>query len=104
MSWRVDSFTVCLCGIPPLLVVKKYSAGRLVPIFMFCFGSASFIQPGIHNFASLFVLNKLLGILQNPMLPEVASSISQRFRPDVSWRAELAPSVLHPPFAAHFQV
>lgn len=66
----------CLSGVPLMLLVKKYSAGRVVPILMFGFGAVSLIQPGIQNFGGLFVLRMLLGIFEAPMLPAVVYYLS----------------------------
>lgn len=66
----------CLCGIPLTLVIKKYSAARVIPILMFGFGSLSMIQAGVINFGGLFGLRMLLGIAESPMLPGVVFYLS----------------------------
>lgn len=66
----------CLCGIPLSLIIKRYSAARVIPMLMFGFGALSLIQAGVHNFGGLFALRMLLGIAESPMLPGVVFYLS----------------------------
>ncbi|CAO1612609.1 unnamed protein product [Parajaminaea phylloscopi] len=66
----------CLCGVPLALVIKRFSAARVLPILMLGFGSISLLTVAAHNFAGLMTLRLLLGICESPMLPGVVFYLS----------------------------
>lgn len=66
----------CLCGVPLSLVIKRFSAARVLPILMVGFGSISLLTCATTNFGGLMTLRLLLGICESPMLAGVVFYLS----------------------------
>ncbi|KAF8168136.1 MFS general substrate transporter [Crassisporium funariophilum] len=78
----------CLFGTPISLLVKKYSAARVLPLMMIGFGSMSLFAGVARNFSQIFAIRFFLGIFESAMLPGVVFYLSTFYK-----RNELASRV-----------
>ncbi|KAF8807368.1 MFS general substrate transporter [Phlegmacium glaucopus] len=78
----------CLFGTPISLLVKKFSAARVLPLMMLGFGSMSIFAAIAKNFSQIFAIRFFLGIFEAPMLPGVVFYLSTFYK-----RNELASRV-----------
>ncbi|KAJ3489365.1 hypothetical protein NLJ89_g11537 [Agrocybe chaxingu] len=72
----------CLFGTPISLLVKKFSAARVLPIMMVGFGSMSIFAGIAKNFSEIFAIRFFLGIFEAPMLPGVVFYLSTFYKRD----------------------
>jgi len=75
----------CLFGTPISLLVKRYSAARVLPLMMVGFGSMSLFAGIARNFSQIFAIRFFLGIFESAMLPGVVFYLSTFYK-----RGELA--------------
>lgn len=61
----------CLFGTPISLLVKRFSAARVLPLMMIGFGSMSLFAGIAKNFSQIFAIRFFLGIFESAMLPGV---------------------------------
>ncbi|KAF9475984.1 MFS general substrate transporter [Pholiota conissans] len=78
----------CLFGTPISLLVKKFSAARVLPMMMIGFGSMSLFTGIAKNFSEVFAIRFFLGIFESAMLPGVVFYLSTFYK-----RNELASRV-----------
>ncbi|KAH8835313.1 major facilitator superfamily domain-containing protein [Flagelloscypha sp. PMI_526] len=78
----------CLSGTPISLLVKRYSAARVLPCMMIGFGSMSLFTGIANSFSSLFAIRWFLGIFESAMLPGTVFYLSTFYK-----RTELASRV-----------
>ncbi|KAF9044567.1 MFS general substrate transporter [Hymenopellis radicata] len=78
----------CLFGTPISLLVKRFSAARVLPIMMLGFGSMSLFAGIAKNFSEIFAIRWFLGIFESAMLPGVVFYLSTFYT-----RGELASRV-----------
>ncbi|KAF8960992.1 MFS general substrate transporter [Flammula alnicola] len=78
----------CLFGTPISLLVKKFSAARVLPLMMIGFGSMSLFAGIARNFSEIFAIRFFLGIFESAMLPGVVFYLSTFYK-----RNELASRV-----------
>ncbi|KAK7468864.1 hypothetical protein VKT23_003364 [Stygiomarasmius scandens] len=78
----------CLFGTPISLLVKRFSAARVLPLMMIGFGSMSLFTSIATNFSQIFAIRWFLGIFESAMLPGVVYYLSTFYR-----RGELASRV-----------
>ncbi|TRM60192.1 major facilitator superfamily domain-containing protein [Schizophyllum amplum] len=72
----------CIFGTPISLLVKRYSAARVLPCLMVGFGSMSIFAAIAKNFSQIFAIRFLLGIFESPMLPGVIYYLSTFYKRD----------------------
>ncbi|KDR84954.1 hypothetical protein GALMADRAFT_260658 [Galerina marginata CBS 339.88] len=72
----------CLFGTPISLLVKRYSAARILPLMMIGFGSMSLLAGAATNFSQIFAIRFFLGIFEAPMLPGVVFYLSTFYKRD----------------------
>ncbi|ORY12509.1 major facilitator superfamily domain-containing protein [Clohesyomyces aquaticus] len=71
---------------PPIgMLGKKYGPHRVLPIMMFCFGSATLLSASVHNFAGMMTLRWFLGMAESAFFPLVIYYLTTFYR-----RGELA--------------
>ncbi|KAJ8487512.1 hypothetical protein ONZ45_g14312 [Pleurotus djamor] len=70
----------CLCGTPISLLVKKYSAARILPLMMVGFGSMSLLAAAATNFGEIMTIRVFLGIFESAMLPGVVFYLSTFYK------------------------
>ncbi|KAK0208244.1 MFS general substrate transporter [Desarmillaria ectypa] len=83
----------CLFGTPISLLVKRFSAARVLPLMMMGFGSYTLCTQGsmslfagiAKNFSQIFAIRFFLGIFESAMLPGVVFYLSTFYK-----RSELA--------------
>ncbi|TFK41194.1 MFS general substrate transporter [Crucibulum laeve] len=78
----------CLFGTPISLLVKRFSAARILPLMMIGFGLMSLFAGLAKNFSEIFAIRFFLGIFEAPMLPGVVFYLSTFYK-----RNELASRV-----------
>ncbi|KAK0478390.1 MFS general substrate transporter [Armillaria novae-zelandiae] len=78
----------CLFGTPISLLVKRFSAARVLPLMMIGFGSMSLFAGIAKNFSQIFAIRFFLGIFESAMLPGVVFYLSTFYK-----RSELASRV-----------
>ncbi|KAF9535440.1 MFS general substrate transporter [Crepidotus variabilis] len=78
----------CLFGTPISLLVKRFSAARVLPLMMVGFGSMSLLAGAATNFSQIFAIRFFLGIFESAMLPGVIFYLSTFYK-----RNELASRV-----------
>ncbi|KAF5374944.1 hypothetical protein D9758_000314 [Tetrapyrgos nigripes] len=78
----------CLFGTPISMLVKRYSAARVLPIMMFGFGSMSLFAGIAKTFGQIFAIRWFLGIFESAMLPGTVYYLSTFYQ-----RGELASRV-----------
>ncbi|CAK5280523.1 unnamed protein product [Mycena citricolor] len=61
----------CLSGTPMSLLVKRFSAARVLPILMVGFGSMSLLTAAAKNFSEIFAIRWFLGMFESSVLPSV---------------------------------
>ncbi|KAF8922586.1 MFS general substrate transporter [Mucidula mucida] len=66
----------CLFGTPISLLVKRFSAARVLPIMMLGFGSMSLFAGIAKNFSEIFAIRWFLGVFESAMLPGVVFYLS----------------------------
>ncbi|KAL1736998.1 major facilitator superfamily domain-containing protein [Schizophyllum commune] len=72
----------CIFGTPISLLVKRYSAARVLPCLMVGFGSMSIFAAIAKNFSQIFAIRFFLGIFESPMLPGVIYYLSTFYKRD----------------------
>ncbi|EPQ60669.1 MFS general substrate transporter [Gloeophyllum trabeum ATCC 11539] len=72
----------CLFGTPISLLVKRYSAARVLPIMMFGFGAMGLCTAAAKNFSEVFALRWFLGTFESAMLPGVVFYLSTFYKRD----------------------
>ncbi|KAF4606672.1 hypothetical protein EYR38_000726 [Pleurotus pulmonarius] len=70
----------CLFGTPISLVVKKFSAARVLPMMMVGFGTMSILAAVATNFGEIFAIRFFLGIFESAMLPGVVYYLSTFYK------------------------
>ncbi|KAF2738814.1 MFS general substrate transporter [Polyplosphaeria fusca] len=71
---------------PPIAMLgKKYGPSRVLPIMMFCFGSATLLSASVKNFAGMMTLRWFLGMAESAFFPLVIYYLTTFYR-----RGELA--------------
>jgi len=78
----------CLFGTPISLLIKRFSAARVLPLMMIGFGSMALLSSAAKNFSQIFALRFFLGIFESAMLPGVLFYLSTFYK-----RNELASRV-----------
>ncbi|KAF8632598.1 hypothetical protein AX15_001803 [Amanita polypyramis BW_CC] len=78
----------CLFGTPISLLVKRFSAARVLPVLMIGFGTMALFAGIAKNFSQIFAIRFMLGIFESPMLPGVLFYLSTFYK-----RNELASRV-----------
>ncbi|KAG5721499.1 hypothetical protein E4T56_gene13225 [Termitomyces sp. T112] len=66
----------CLFGTPISLLVKHFSAARVLPLMMIGFGSMALFAGLAKNFSQIFAIRFFLGIFESAMLPGVVFYLS----------------------------
>jgi len=69
----------CLFGTPISLLVKRFSAARVLPLMMIGFGSMSLFAGIAKNFSQIFAIRFFLGIFESAMLPGVVTTSSLQY-------------------------
>ncbi|PPR05718.1 hypothetical protein CVT26_008959 [Gymnopilus dilepis] len=72
----------CLFGTPISILVKRFSASRILPLMMIGFGSMSLLAGAAKNFEEIFAIRFFLGIFESPMLPGVVFYLSTFYKRD----------------------
>jgi len=72
----------CLFGTPISIIVKKYSAARVIPILMMAFGTMALLTGIAKNFSEIFALRWFLGVFESAMLPGVVYYLSTFYKRD----------------------
>ncbi|KZM23610.1 transmembrane transport [Ascochyta rabiei] len=71
---------------PPVgMLGKKYGPHRVLPIMMFCFGSATLLASSVHNWSGMMALRWFLGMAESAFFPLVIYYLTTFYR-----RGELA--------------
>ncbi|KAH8722503.1 major facilitator superfamily domain-containing protein [Phaeosphaeriaceae sp. PMI808] len=71
---------------PPIgMLGKKYGPHRVLPIMMFCFGSATLLAASVHNWSGMMALRWFLGMAESAFFPLVIYYLTTFYR-----RGELA--------------
>lgn len=71
---------------PPIgMLGKKYGPHRVLPIMMFCFGSATLLSASVHNWSGMMALRWFLGMAESAFFPLVIYYLTTFYR-----RGELA--------------
>lgn len=70
----------CLFGTPISLLVKRFSAARVLPLMMIGFGSMSLFAGIAKNFSQIFAIRWFLGIFESAMLPGVVFYLSTFYK------------------------
>ncbi|KZT30544.1 MFS general substrate transporter [Neolentinus lepideus HHB14362 ss-1] len=72
----------CLFGTPISLLVKRFTAARVLPILMLGYGSMGLCTAAAKNFSEIFVLRWFLGTFESAMLPGVVFYLSTFYKRD----------------------
>ncbi|TFK57119.1 MFS general substrate transporter [Heliocybe sulcata] len=72
----------CLFGTPISLLVKRYTAARVLPILMLGYGAMGLCTAAAKNFSEIFVLRWFLGTFESAMLPGVVFYLSTFYKRD----------------------
>ncbi|RDB24141.1 hypothetical protein Hypma_008809 [Hypsizygus marmoreus] len=72
----------CIFGTPISLLVKRYSAARVLPCMMVGFGSMSLFAGIAKNFSQIIAIRFFLGIFESAMLPGVVFYLSTFYKRD----------------------
>lgn len=70
----------CLFGTPISLLIKRFTAARVLPLMMIGFGTMCICTSAVKNFAQIFTIRFFLGIFESAMLPGVVFYLSTFYR------------------------